>query len=111
MKKIALAAAGVSIVFFIAMTIMMALNNFELVFVLLTVVGFVLSCSLTIWWLYAPESSNARITSRERTESAPQVEQKNDIQKRLNLLKELWENKAIDDAEYEKKRNDILSDI
>jgi len=111
MKKIALIAAGLSLVFFVVMTIMMALNNFKLIFIILTGVGFVLSCTMTIWFLYAPESPNARITSRGRSEVEPQINQKQDIQKRLNLLKELWESKAIDDAEYEKKRNDILSDI
>ena len=110
MKKIALIAACLSIAFFIGMTIMMALKNFELLFIVLAGVGFILSCSMTIWYLYAPNDKNERVTSIERgTNNQPAEKQY--IQKRLNLLKELWESKAIDDAEYEKKRNDILSDI
>ena len=107
MKKIALILAGLGILFFISMTIVMALTNFKLLFIILTGVGFVLACSMTIWWLYAPDDKDARITSVERDEK----ESKQDITKRLNLLKELWENKVIDDAEYEQKRNDILSKI
>lgn len=123
MKQVALVFAGLSIAFFIVMTVLLALNNFETRFIILVAVGFVISCGSTIWYLYAPETLNSRVTSTERpkptpstsnkttTTTSPRPDAKENIQKRLNLLKELWESKAIDDAEYEKKRNDILSDI